>query len=95
MYCRTSVPPVFSMITPFIVFGSDAMVRSWSGCRGDGISCQRREDSLREAVERAIEVLEAGEARRGRRRDMGGQGGDEQEFMMLLINYRAEAVGVL
>jgi len=73
------------------------MARSWSGCRGDGISCERREDSLREAVECAIEVLEADETRRGRR-DMGEEGGfitsmggvgRSRKLCMLLCNYRA------
>jgi hypothetical protein len=27
LYCRTSVPPFFSMITPFMVLGMDAIVR--------------------------------------------------------------------
>ena len=74
------------------------MARSWSGYRGDGISCERREDSLYEVVERAIEVLEADEARRGRRRDMGEEGGfitlmggvgRSRKLCMLLCNYRA------
>ena len=73
------------------------MARSWSGCRGDGISCERREDSLYEAVERAIEVLEADEARRGRK-GMGEEGGfitlmggvgRSRKLCMLLCNYRA------
>jgi len=76
------------------------MARSWSGCRGDGISCERREDSLREAVERAIGALEVDEARRGRRRDMGEEGefitsmggvGRSRKLCMLLCNYRAGA----
>lgn len=39
MYCKTSVPPVFSMITPFIVLGIEAMVRmnGLFGCRCDEI----------------------------------------------------------
>lgn len=28
MYCRTSLPPVFSMTTPLMVLGMDAMVRT-------------------------------------------------------------------
>ena len=75
------------------------MARSWSGCRGDGISCERREDNLRGAVESVIEVLEADEARRGRR-DMGEEGGfiismggvgRSRNLCMLLCDYRAGA----
>lgn len=52
LYCRTSLPPVFSMITPFMVLGiEEAMVREKIGVR---MNCEETAAALRVDTEAKI-----------------------------------------
>jgi hypothetical protein len=53
LYCRTSVPPVFSIQTPFIVFGMEAIVPmlALNLVTGEITKCELSEASLAEAID--------------------------------------------